>query len=143
MRYECDPRMADWVAQRIPACGRGFGDCRAFGVFRDEEVIAGVVFHNWSPEFGTIEMSAASESRRWLTRPILHKIFAYPFGFCQMVFAQHSTDNPARRIWQRLGADEHLIPRLHGPDTVAAIATLTKEAWTAGPYYQGGQNGQR
>lgn len=143
MRFEYDPRVAGWVAARIPACQRGFGDCRSVGVFRDGALIAGVVYHNWSPEFETIEMSAAANTRSWLTRSIIHQVFAYPFGFCQMVFAQHSTDNPVREIWKRLGADEHLIPRLHGRDTVAAIATLTKEAWMAGKYYQGDHDGQR
>lgn len=141
MRCEFSPHYADWVAERIPHCTRGFGECQAVGVLRGGNVIAGVVYHNWSPEFGTIELSAAADDRRWLTRPVIHEVLAYPFGFCQMVFAQHKADNPARAIWQRLGADEYLIPRFHGIGAVAAIATLTKESWMAGKYHKGDKNG--
>lgn len=136
-----DDRVAEWVAAHIDSCSRGFGECRSAGVVKDGKIIGGVVYHNWCPEFETIELSAAAIDRRWLTRSVVHDLLAYPFGFCQMIFAQHKVTNPARAIWRKLGADEYVIPRLHGRNTIAAIATLTKEAWQAGKYYQGDGNG--
>jgi hypothetical protein len=113
---------------------RGFGECQALGFLdRDGALEAGVVYHNWNPEAGVIEISAASTSRRWGTRGRLQMIFGYPFDGigCQMVVARHAEDNPVRRIWRTLGADEFIIPRLRGRDRAECIATLTVENWRA------------
>lgn len=137
MRLIRDDAVAGWVAAHIPGCSRGFGECRAIGV-GNPDLIAGLVYHNWCPEYGTIEISGAATDRRWMTRPVIHGLLEYPFSFCQMVFSQTDTDNPARGIWLRLGADEYEIPRLRGPDRAGIILTLTREQWMAGKYHMKG-----
>lgn len=140
MRYKLDKdnpkQVENWVARELQY-ERGFGDCTAIGVRKDGLLVAGIVYHNWSPEWETIELSGAATDKRWMTRPIIHGLLEYPFSFCQMVIAQHSVRNPARDIWKRLGAQEYVIRRLHGRHTNAAIATLTKEAWQEGRWYNG------
>lgn len=120
---------ADFVAKQL-GFDRGFGPCSAIGF--GEPLVAGVVYHNWNPEAGVIELSAASSTRKWLTKDRLRQVFEYPFEQlgCQMCIARISeNNNRARRIWQALGANEYVIPRLRGIDEAEVIATLTKEAW--------------
>ncbi|MDX5367913.1 MAG: N-acetyltransferase [Alphaproteobacteria bacterium] len=126
--------VAEWVALRVPGCQRGFEPCKAIGVERDGRLIAGIVYHNWSPEAEVIEVTGAADDRRWMTREILGGLFGYPFGFCQMIIAQHDRENHIRRIWKALGADEYVIPRLRGRDRDGYIATITKEQWAASPF---------
>ena len=125
--------MAGWVAQRIEGCERGFADCTAMGVLKGERIVAGVVFHNWHPEAGTVELSSAAEDRRWMTRNVMTEAFGYVFDDlqCQMAVARTSTANmPARRIWAALGASQYIIPRLRGRDAAEVILTLTDDAWS-------------
>lgn len=140
MKVFADDQVAAWVAARIPDCQRGFGDCcRALGVEHKSRLVAGMVYHNWAPEWGIIEMSGAADDKRWMTRRVLHDIFAYPFSFCRMVLAQHDVDNPARSIWQRLGANEYVIPALRGEDRDGVIATFSKAQWQAGRFCLDGE----
>lgn len=128
-----DRRVAAWVAAMIPGCGRGFGGCQAIGVFRKGDLVAGVVFHNWSPEFGTIEISAASNDPKWLTRHVIRRVFDYAFieAGCQVVVARQDPKNQrAIRIWKAIGAEEFSIPRLRGRNNAESIVTLTDDAWS-------------
>lgn len=132
--YGEDGRVADFVAGNIDGCGRGFGNAKAIGVERNGKLIAGIVYHNWCPEWETIEVSGAAIDKRWIRRDILCGLFEYPFSFCQMIIAQHDRDNHVRRIWKSLGADEYRIPRLRGRTRDGYIATITKEQWAESPF---------
>lgn len=114
----------------IPGCDRGFDAFTSIGF--GDPLVAGVIYHNWHPEAGVIELSAASRHRGWLNRKNLGVIFQYPFVTldCQMCVARISEKNTrARRIWSALGATEYIIPRLRGENEAEVIATLTREAW--------------
>jgi RimJ/RimL family protein N-acetyltransferase len=120
---------SDWVARQL-GFDRGFGECTAIGF--GSPLVAGIVYHNWNPEAATIELSAASTCRNWLTKERLRAIYGYPFDQlgCQMVVSRHSEHNArVRRIWTALGANEYTIPRLRGRHEAEVIATLTEEAW--------------
>lgn len=127
-----DARVAQWVGWQIWGRMDAFDACTAMGVLRGDKLVAGLVFHNWEPDHGVIEVSAAAVDRRWLTRKVASTALRYAFEecACQMVVARYSERNtPARKIWVALGSDETHIPRLYGRDTAGVIATLTKEAW--------------
>ncbi|MGB1215042.1 MAG: hypothetical protein ACPG4X_16870 [Pikeienuella sp.] len=130
--------VSNFVAAIIPGCERGFGSCSEIGFHDDEgNLVAGVVYHNWSPETGVIEMSAGSVTRRWLTRERLKTIFAYPFEQidCRMVVVRTSEKNGrVRRIWKSLGGKEYVIAGLRGPDEAEIIITLDREDWRAGKF---------
>ena len=66
--YGYNQIVAKFVANVIPDCKRGFGNCTAIGVIdgQDGKLVAGLVSHNWSPEADTIEMSGAALTKRWL-----------------------------------------------------------------------------
>lgn len=127
-----DDRVAAWVAARL-GYARGFGECRAMGVEHKGALVAGIVFHDWQPEHGVIEVSAAGNPG-WVTREVMRVALSYVFDGlgCQAVIAKTAADNEAvRRIGQTLGAAEHVIPRLRGRDQAAVIYVLTSEAWAS------------
>lgn len=142
--YGHSEAVAAFVASLIPECSRGFGNCTAIGVLDGEKLVAGLVYHNWNPDSGVIEMSCAAVTSRWLTRPVLRAIYDYPFNQvgCQLAVARVAEDaTHLRRMWKAIGADEYIIPRLRGRTASEAILTLTAEAW-ANSKFMRGQNGQ-
>lgn len=110
---------------------RGFGDCRALAFVRGSEVVAGVVYHNWCPEAGVIEISCASRDPRWMSRQAAEVVFGYPFTFCRMVVARTSERNAALlKFWRSIGATVYPpIAGLRGPDEGEVISTLTGDQW--------------
>lgn len=113
-----------------------FGECQALGFLIDGELVAGVIFQNWNPRSGTIEISAGATDPRWMARKSLQRIFGYVFddAGCQLCVLQVSERNDRMRsIARRLGFDEIIVPRLFGRDTGGAIYTLTSEQWAASP----------
>jgi hypothetical protein len=116
---------------------RGFGECQAVGFLDgDGKLVAGVVYHQYQPEQGVIEISAASTCRNWLNRARLAEIFDYPFRIgCRLVVARIGEHNArARRIWRSLGSDEYVIPALRSPTEAEVIYVLSAEKWRAGKF---------
>lgn len=136
-------QLALWCAQHI-GLPRVWPHCRTLGVFDGDQLKAVVVYHNWDPESGVIEISAASTSKRWLTRPVLREIFAYPFDRLayQMVVARVSPKNQTEsgrgtvRIFRSFGFNEYRIPRLRGRDEDEIIFTLTDDQWRSNGYHK-------
>ena len=134
--YERDEAVANAVAQLVPNCERGFGRCKTIGVIDENGVlIAGVVFHNWQPEAGVIEMSAAAlPGKRWLTRETIQTMYGYVFDICecQLVLSLvPSDDDRTLRMLASGGYKFVRVDRLLGRDRDATICTLTEEAWRA------------
>lgn len=129
---EINDGIARFVASHIPGCDRGFTDFITLAVIDADELIAGVVYHNFQPESGVIELSAASTSKRWLTRQVLKAMFSYPFDQlgCQMVVLRVSERNtPMIRIGKAYGFQDFVIPRLRGRDEAEVLLTLTDSDW--------------
>lgn len=102
-------------------------------------MVAGVVFHNYSPESGVMEMSAAAISPRWMTRRVLHAMHSYIFedAGCQMAVMRVSEQNTKMTaIAERFGYTPYRIPRLRGRDEAEILFTLTDDDWKAGKYGQ-------
>lgn len=121
-------------------CGfeRGFdSDARAMGVLdKTGRLIGGLVFHNWAPEYRTIEVTAGFLDRRWCTRGVLAAATRYGFETCgcYSLIARTDKDNPARRLWRALGSKEHEIPHLMGPGVSQFLYVLTQDAWSASKF---------
>lgn len=130
--WGADEAVAAWVAAHIPGCERGFDAARAVGVLSGGRLVAGVVFHDWNPERGLIELSAAATDRRWLTREVVRVVFGYAFTVARMAVTRTGESNaPVRRIWRALGATEYVIAGLWGPDEAGVIFTLTPQQLAA------------
>lgn len=142
-----DERVAPWVSRRIWGDERGFGECIALGVLsRDRKLVAGLVFHNWEPEAGLIEVSGAAIDPRWMTRRVMNTALGYVFEIagCQMVVARQSVKNDnARKAWKALGGHEVIIPRMRGREEDGSIITLTDDAWRASRFYEAGHGQQK
>ncbi len=133
-----------FVAQLIPGCERGWSNGSAIGFADDGLLVAGVVYHNWSPETGVIELSAASTQRNWLNRERLKAIFAFPFDElnCRIAVARIAESNTrARRIWRSLGAMEIVIPELRTPTEAEVLYLLKAETWRKSKFSRQVHNG--
>ena len=131
--------VAGWVAARIPGCERGFGPCAALSVSEGGKILGAVVFHNYSPESDVMELSAAAECSRWITRPVLRAVHDYVFAQagCQMSVMRTSEKNTqARRVVAGCGYQPFVIPRLRGRGEAEVIWTLTDDDWRKSKIYE-------
>ena len=113
-------------------------DFCSMGVFEDGDLIAGTLYHNYYPDYGIIELSSASISKRWLTKSVINAMFFMPFTRlgCQMIVLRVSERNKVMiGIARKFGFEETFIPRLRGRDEGEFIFTLTEEAWKESKYY--------
>jgi hypothetical protein len=135
--YGHDALVADFVSRLIPELhGRSLArSSKAFGVVNKQgELIAGMVYHNWDPEAGVIEMSGAAIDPRWLNVETLRRMYTYPYlGLgCQMTFMRVAASN--ERLLRQLAAFNYAfikMPRMLGRDQDAVLCQLTVEAWSA------------
>jgi RimJ/RimL family protein N-acetyltransferase len=134
------PMVSAFVADKL-GFRRGFassienGQCTAIGVMWRNVLIAGCVYHNYQPEAGVVEISAASISPRWLTFRTIHELLAYPFDAlgCQLVVLRVSIRNTRMiDLAVRLGFLGYTIPRLRGRNEDEVIFTLRDEDWRSG-----------
>ena len=128
---EINEGLARFVADRI-GVSRGFGPCATLGQIVGDVVVAAVVFHNWHPEEGVIEMSSASDTKRWLSRPMLNAMFNFCFeeSGCQLVVLRVSERNVGMiDIARRFGFSETRIERLRGRGEAEIVFTFTDDAW--------------
>lgn len=136
--------ISDFVSEKIWNVKKSFGNFTSMGVVSHETLIAGLVYHNYEPDAGTIEITGAATDRRWLTKPVLYKMYEYPFKQlgCQMVVQRNSEHNHhLNNILRRYGFDEYRIERLRGKDEAEIIFTLTKEQWENNGYHKEHSNG--
>lgn len=129
---ELNTAIGEFVTGLVWGGRRNIAHYRSFGVFDKGTLIAGVLYHNWDPDTGVIELTSASTSKRWLTRPVLKAMFALPFDElgCQMAALRVSEHNkPMLRIARAYGFEAYRIPRLRGRDEAEIILTLTDDAW--------------
>lgn len=136
MRVEwgCDDLVIPWLERKLDLV-RGFGPAKGAAVLTEAgDLAAGVVFHNYHPEAGVIEVSAAALNARWAQRGVLKELLGYAFGpaQCQAVVARCSEDNNStRRLWRGMGAQEFILPRLRGRDESECVHILTDDAWAS------------
>lgn len=130
--------LSKWVADLIwPGKLRDFGNCQGLAVFENGDLIAGMIYHNYEPEAGVIEISGAGTSKRWLTRETLRKMFAYPFEECdcQAVVMRVDPDDVAlRRMLTAYGFELYVIPRLRGRHKDENVFLLTDDAWASNKF---------
>jgi hypothetical protein len=74
------PELAEWAAARIEHVGSaGFGPCWACGVALQGKLAAVVVWHDYYPAFGTLQLSIASVNPRWANRHTFGRVLALAF----------------------------------------------------------------
>ena len=131
--------ICQYAAQFISAAcqERGFGACQAVGFTREGNLIGGVIYHNYDPEAGVIEISSGINPQYHLTRGEWQDVMDAPFVKmdCQMIcFRVSKTNKRLRSTLRRMGCQEYIIPRMLGRTNSLAILTLTDEDWFSSPY---------
>jgi RimJ/RimL family protein N-acetyltransferase len=133
--YEQDVTIARFVAAMIPTVGwRGFDNCRTIGVIdASGNLIAGIVYNNWNPMSGIIEVNAAAiPGSKWVTRETLHRMSAYAFEKCACQMAVMRVRESDDRLLRQLAAYGFTfvrIARLFGRDADGVYCSLTVEDW--------------
>jgi hypothetical protein len=133
--YGRDDLVAGFVARMIPHVGElGFGRCKTIGVLdADNELIAGLVYHNLLPRFGVMEITgAAVPGCRWLTRETLRIMYSFPFEQCRVQMVAHNVRGSDWRLQRQLsviGCKFSTIERLYGRHEDGIICTLTDDVW--------------
>ena len=138
--------LSRWVAELIwPGKARDFGNCQGLAVVEKGDLIAGVIYHNYEPDAGIVELSGAGTTRRWLTKETLRVMFQIPFTDwgCQAVVMRVADDNEyLHSILGRVGFERYRIPRLRGRDEAENVFVLTEEAWRGNKFMKGRKIGQ-
>ena len=144
--YDQDQLVADFVARAKVASGftkrAGFPkNLRAVGIIDERnELIAGIVYFNYNPEAGTIEMSVeALPKHNWLTRTTLAVMFQYPFIHCncQMLITKTmARSEHVLRMLAAMGFSLIRVPRSGGRNEDGVLALLTVEDWLANKFCQ-------
>ena len=126
--------------------GRGthktFDDNSVFLAVANETdgVIAGIVYHYYNPDHGTIEMSGFTTKKHWLSRNILNKILEYPFNQLKLrlVFCRFSGNNRfIANIVERLGGTVHILPDMCGEGESQMFGILKRDNWYKSELYNG------
>lgn len=120
------------------------GDTALLSVAPSGDLVGAAIFQNYNADAGTIEISAAASSPRWLSRRVLREMFSYPFDQlgCQAVVLR--CDPASRRLDRILtayGFNRHDIPRLRGRDCPEAIYVLADDAWRSNGFHRRSQHG--
>ncbi len=108
-------------------------------VANGSEIIGACLFHNWDADAGVVELTSASLSPKWLTRPVLREMFAYPFEQlgCQAVVLRVDPDNTRMcRIASAFGFKRYDIPRLRGRNKAEALFILGDDDWRGGRFFK-------
>jgi len=109
------------------------------GIYDEDRLVAGTVFHNWQPESGVIELTSATTTKRWLTKPVIRAMFKLPFDIlgCQLAVLRVSERNEAMvRIARDFGFTEAYVPRLRGRDEGEFIFSFSDDQWRASRFYE-------
>lgn len=130
--------LAKLVAEKIwPGKGRDFGFCYGIAVVKDDELAAGLIYHNLDDDAGVVEISGAAWMKGWLTKPVLKAMYGFPFETleCQAVIQRVSdSDKAQHRMLKAYGAEHYRIPRLRGENEAENIFVTTREAWQSNKF---------
>jgi RimJ/RimL family protein N-acetyltransferase len=136
--YGHDRTVAEFVAQLAPIERPGFaGFAGALGIINnDGALVGGVVFSDWRPDFGTVEVSAAALDPRALGKAsIIRELGAYPFGplRCYRMWARTAETNlRTRKFLTGIGFREEAVNAHHyGYKRHAILARVLKPEWMA------------
>lgn len=112
-----DQLVARWVADRIDFVPTvDFGPCAALGVVKENRMLAGVVYHDWQPDLGTIQLSMAADSPLWARRAVIAGLLSYPFkklGAFKAWIATPLTSEHALRTFYRIGFKKEAVLAHH------------------------------
>lgn len=127
-------RLNKWCANEFwPGQDKRFENFQALAIIDDDTLIGCVLFHHYNDEYGTIELTIATTSKKWVTRRTIKRMANYVFDDCNCQAAVIRTDQDNRHIrsmLKRAGFKEHVIPRLRGRSKPEVILVLGDDDWS-------------
>lgn len=124
-------RVADFVATKIKYMKGDYKDYEAIGIEKNGDLIAGVVYTDYNPSDGDIQMHIAATTPRWCTKNTIRMFLDYPFNQldCVRVTALCAEDNPrVARFLDGIGfTREGILRKAFGRRTNAIIFGMLKE----------------
>ncbi|MBM3346848.1 MAG: hypothetical protein FJY55_10190 [Betaproteobacteria bacterium] len=137
MRVEYSPEAVDWVACRLPEVGSGGFSSNTQGVAvvaeGDRSILAGAVYHDYYPDYGTIQISLAAATPRWASRRIIGQILSIAFERygCHKIWAStlHSNSHALRFILGVGFEKEALLTDFFGPGRHSIATSMTRDQW--------------
>lgn len=100
-----DEAVAAWVGRQMPEQVT-FGPCKAIAIAAGNRPLGGVVYSDYHPTHGTVQMSIATVSPMWAQRGVIYALLSVPFDQygCFKVWAVTALDNlRAKRLLERIG----------------------------------------
>lgn len=129
---ELNAALGNWIAARLGLPRPFRPPYSTMGLFHGGEIVAALIFENYRPEDGTVEIGVASSSPRWLNRSVMAAMADFVFRQlgCQMAVCRTSEKNTeACRLMERAGFSHVTIPRLRGRFEAENFYYLTDTAW--------------
>lgn len=135
-----DQAIARWVASQIKRVNPdGFGPCTAIGIATGtsptDQLLAGIVYHDYQHWAQTVSISFAAASPRWATKETIRRLLHVPFEqyHCRKVWMAIPSDNPrAIRLNEGLGFKREATLRDHfAPKVHAIILSMLFHEWRA------------
>lgn len=123
--YGHDEYVTDWVRERIPHV-TDFGPAQALGVL-DGDIIAGIVFHDYQPEYRTMQVSMAASSPKWANKGIIKELLSYPFfqlGIQKIWTATPHTSERVIEFNKAIGFKQEAVLAKHFGDRHAVICRM-------------------
>ena len=78
--YGASEQVCLWVAERIKDVLYEFDKAQSIGVLDDMgRLMCGVVYHDYRPECGTMQLSIASSNPMWARKETITQLLTYPF----------------------------------------------------------------
>lgn len=130
--------LGNWLADQLGFTRPFEPPYSTMGVFDGERLLSVILYNNFHPEAGVVEIHGAGLSPRWLTKPVLWSMFNFPFNDlgCQVVVMRVSERNTRlKRILTTYGFKHVTIPRLRGRDEGERVFWLTDDAWKANGFH--------
>lgn len=106
-----------WAKARISECTE-WGKFRALGLITETEILAAVIYNDFSTTGCAIHL-AAVPGRRWMTREFLFAAFDYPFNqlkYKRLTGYVASKNKEAQRLDEHLGFKREGLMRQMLPD---------------------------
>jgi len=120
-------RVSDFCARLLET--EGWANHTAVGLERGGEIIAGVVYENYTGP-NIFAHIAGIPGKRWMTRTFLHAIFHYPFvrlGVERITAQVEASNSDARRLNEHFGFQNEAVLRGAMPSGDLILMVLWKK----------------
>lgn len=138
--------LCDYVSFRLTQRPHTFGPCGSLGIKRGDKTLGVVVFHNWIPEHGIMEITAAADNAAWLCKRSIREIMTICFvqHKCQQIVSRMAVNNErAIKIYDFLGFDTIILPNMRGKGKHEQLRLLTAEQWAKHKFNRVEDHGQK